>query len=185
MTTVARLLNPTAQPRLTGRTWPGVVALVVLAMIGLAGCGGTSQSSRDGASSASEQTAELESEEAGDDQAADESVCRAQAEPIKDLSGTAFPEEWPFPPQTVVYHLEDRGESGTIVTAVTATPFEDVLAFMNNDVVDAGFEIESGETEERDAEAEWRSAEYHGRWAIRMSANCAGETTIQVLAAPH
>ena len=164
------------------------VAAAVLLVLGITGCGADSGSGEGGATSVPEHSAEEErsaEEEHEVDSAADESVCRSDAEPVKDLSGAVFPEEWPFPPRTVVYHLEDRGESGTIVTAVTATPFDGVLDFMNNDVEAAGFEIESGETEERDAEAEWRSAEYHGRWAIRMSADCPGETTIQVLAAQH
>ena len=164
-----------------------LLALLLGTLGSLAGCAseaGSSEGTPTSASDSSEHSEEHE-EEADEGGAADESVCTAEAEPVKDLSGATFPEDWPFPPKTVVYDLEDRGESGTIVTAVTATPFQDVLDFMNNDVVDAGFEIESGETEERDAEAEWRSAQYHGRWAIRMSATCDGETTIQVLATEH
>ena len=54
---------------------------------------------------------------------------------------------------------------------------------MNHDVVAAGFHIEKGETEEHDAEAEWEGNGFHGRWAIRESAQCSGETVIQVLSA--
>jgi hypothetical protein len=54
---------------------------------------------------------------------------------------------------------------------------------MNQDVASAGFEIEQGETEKHDAEAEWKGNAFHGRWAIRESAKCSGETVIQVLSA--
>ena len=42
---------------------------------------------------------------------------------------------------------------------------------------------EKGETEAHDAEAEWKGNGFHGRWAIRESAKCSGETVIQVLSA--
>ena len=70
---------------------------------------------------------------------------------------------------------------GTIVTGVTATRFPSVLAFMNHQVAGAGFEVEKGETEEHDAEAEWRGNGFRGRWSIRESATCPGETVVQVL----
>jgi hypothetical protein len=38
--------------------------------------------------------------------------------------------------------------------------------------------------EEHDAEANWKSGEQTGRWVIRESAQCPGETVIQVLAGP-
>jgi len=49
--------------------------------------------------------------------------------------------------------------------------------------VDAGFRVTNGETEEHDAEANWTSGDQEGRWAIRESADCPGETVIQVFAA--
>ncbi|MGN6577799.1 MAG: hypothetical protein ACTHKG_19170 [Nocardioides sp.] len=114
-------------------------------------------------------------------QAADQTTCRADASPAPTPYGDGFPEDWPFPPQTTVFHTEDRGADGTIVTAVSSAPFQDVLAFLNGPVADAGFEVEKGETEEHDAEAEWSGGGFRGRWAIRESAQCSGETVIQVL----
>jgi hypothetical protein len=81
----------------------------------------------------------------------------------------------------VVHGAEDRGESGTVVTGVVDADFEAVLDFMNGEVAAAGFEVDSGETEEDDAEAEWSGNGYRGRWAIRASPTCDGETVIQVL----
>ena len=84
-----------------------------------------------------------------------------------------------------MFHAEDRGADGTIVTGISTAPFEDVLAHMNGPVVDAGFTIEKGETEDHDAEAEWDGNGFRGRWAIRVSAQCPGETVVQVLSAPE
>jgi hypothetical protein len=116
-------------------------------------------------------------------QAADQSTCLADATAAAKPWPAGFPADWPFPDRTTLYNLEDRGSSGTIATAVTALPFKDVLDFLNGDVADAGYRVESGETEEHDAEAEWEGNGYRGRWAIRESSSCPGETVIQVLSA--
>ncbi|QWZ10068.1 hypothetical protein KRR39_10220 [Nocardioides panacis] len=81
----------------------------------------------------------------------------------------------------MVYKAEDRGAGGTIVSGVSSSSFKDILDFLNHDVVDAGFAIEKGETEDHDAEAEWQGNGFRGRWSIRESATCSGETVIQVL----
>ena len=117
------------------------------------------------------------------EKAADQSTCSADAKGVATPYGGQFPDAWPFPPGTTVYNVEDRGNQGTIVTAISTTPFTSILAFLNHDVVAAGFAIESGETEAHDAEAEWKGNAHRGRWAIRESAACPGETVIQVLAA--
>lgn len=156
--------------------------MVLVAGLGLAGC--SSDSSSEGGSGTT--SASTSRETSGDfDKAADESVCKAdvQDKALESPYGEGFPSDWPFPPDTVVYNVENRADTGVIVTGVSSTPFQEILDFMNNDVVAAGFEIESGETEDDDAEAEWKSADYSGRWAIRKSATCDGETIIQVFAA--
>jgi hypothetical protein len=116
--------------------------------------------------------------------AADQSTCLADAKAVDKPYAEGFPDAFVFPPQTTVYNVEDRGDVGVIVTAVSATPFKDILDFLNHDEVDAGFAITEGETEEHDAEANWRTKGQTGRWAIRESASCEGETVIQVLAGP-
>jgi hypothetical protein len=115
--------------------------------------------------------------------AADLSTCRDDANPAATPYGDAFPEDWPFPPETVVFNAEDRGADGTIVTGISSAPFKQILAFMNQHVVGQGYKIEKGETEEHDAEAEWQGNGFRGRWAIRESAECQGQTVIQVVAA--
>jgi hypothetical protein len=152
-------------------------ALLVLTP-GLAGCGGDSQA-ESSSEKAREQAAEHELEAA-----ADLSVCRADADPVDGPYAVGFPEAWEFPVDTTVYDVEHRGETGVIVTAVSSAPFQTILDFLNHEAVDNGFAVTEGETEEHDAEASWRSDGQTGRWAIRESAECPGETVIQVFAAP-
>lgn len=144
----------------------GALASASALLLALSGCGGDEKTGKP----------EL-------DKAADRSTCSADAKAVARPYGGQFPDGWPFPPGTTVYDVEDRGEDGTIVTAVSTASFTTILDYLNHEVVAAGFAIESGETEEHDAEAEWRGNGHRGRWAIRESAQCAGETVIQVLAA--
>ena len=115
------------------------------------------------------------------EQAADLSTCKADATAADTPYGDGFPDDWPFPPQTTVFNAEDRGADGTIVTGISSSSFKDILAVMNGPVVDAGYKVDKGETEEHDAEAEWEGNGFRGRWAIRESAQCPSETVIQVL----
>jgi hypothetical protein len=150
------------------RVATSVAALLVAAT--LAGCGG-SDSSTAGDPDEEEFSA-----------AADRSTCLADASPVDSLPD-GYPADFPKPPQTIVYAAEDRGEEGVVVTGVTDLPFTDVLDALNGPAQDAGFTVTSGETEEHDAEANWSGNGYRGRWAIRESATCPGETVVQVLAA--
>jgi hypothetical protein len=156
---------------------PTKAALAALAgaVLVLGGCGNGS-----GSGTGSEEKTKAEQDFT---QAADQSTCLADATAADKPWPDGFPADWPFPEQTIVYNVEDRGSSGTIATAVTARPFKDVLDYLNGDVADAGYKVESGETEEHDAEAEWEGNGYRGRWAIRESAACPGETVIQILSA--
>jgi hypothetical protein len=91
-----------------------------------------------------------------------------------------YPASFPLPTGTVVFNIEDRDADGVIATGVTATPFDDVLKAMNA-TEKAGFTVTSGETEEDDAEANWTGHGFVGRWAIKKSATCSGETVVQLL----
>jgi hypothetical protein len=157
------------------RSLPSAALLVATAVLAttLTSCGGSSEAE-----------GEKKAEE-GFSRAADLSTCRADATAASKPYGDAFPRDWPFPPGTVVYNAEDRGSDGTIVTGISSSKFRTILHFMNSDVVSAGFKIEKGETEEHDAEAEWAGNGFRGRWAIRESAQCPGETVVQVLSTPH
>lgn len=111
--------------------------------------------------------------------AADPETCVKDATQVTSTPD-GYPSDFPLPRGTVVFTVEDRGEDGIIATGVTATPFDEVLGAMNA-ANRAGFEVTSGETEEDDAEANWTGNGLNGRWAIKKSATCPGETVIQLL----
>jgi hypothetical protein len=168
------------RPR-TSHSTPTRAALAAALLLGLpllAGCGGDSEAEESTSEQAREQAAEQEL-----DTAADRSTCRAEAEAVDTPYADGFPQAWVFPPATTVYDVEDREGTGVIVTGISSAPFADILDFLNHDAVDAGFAVTEGETEEHDAEANWKSGDQVGRWAIRESADCPGETVIQVFAA--
>ena len=150
----------------------GLTALAVGLLLTMGGCGGTDSSASASASADPDQ----ESFSA----AADRSTCLADAKPV-DALPDGYPADFPMPPQTVVYDAEDRGSDGVVVTGVTDLPFKDVVAALNGPAQDAGFKVTTGETEEHDAEANWQGNGFRGRWAIRESGSCPGETVVQVL----
>ena len=145
------------------------------ALLAAAGCGGGDGGEKD---------SDKQAEGALASSAADLSTCKADATALSPPYAEDFPEAWTFPPDTAVYHVEHRGTTGTIVTGVSSAPFGTILDFLNKDAVAAGFTVTEGETEEDDAEANWTSEGFTGRWTIRKSADCPGETVIQVLATP-
>jgi hypothetical protein len=146
---------------------PGVGAAAAVLLLLLTACGGGG-----GADSADSAAGGLAS-------AADTSTCVRDAQPVTSTPG-GYPTSFPLPDGTVVFHVEDRGQDGVIATGVTGTPFDDVLASMNA-ASKSGFKLTSGETEEDDAEADWSGQGFTGRWAIKKSASCPGETVIQLL----
>jgi len=107
-------------------------------------------------------------------------TCAAAAKAVPLPAG--FPAEFPLPPGTVVTAATDRGSAGLVVTGVTATAFEDVLAALQHQLPEHGFTAEDGETEPHDAESDWRSATFDGRWAIREIPQCPGDTSVSVVA---
>jgi hypothetical protein len=112
--------------------------------------------------------------------AADTTTCADEATQVTSTPD-GFPDDFPLPSGTVVFNVEDRGKDGVIATGVTTTAFDDVLSAMNA-AKKAGYRVTSGETEEDDAEADWTGHGYVGRWAIKKSASCPGETVVQLLA---
>jgi hypothetical protein len=140
--------------------------VLVTALLLTAGCGGGHSGSQD-------------PDAGGLSAAADTSTCLKDATAVTSTPDD-FPASFPFPSGTVMFHVEDRGAEGVIATGVSASPFAKVLAAMN-DSKSAGFRITSGETEKDDAEANWTGNGFTGRWAIKKSATCPGETVIQLL----
>jgi hypothetical protein len=146
-----------------------VVAATTVVLALASGCGGAKGDS-------------AKEHDKGFEKAADGKTCVADAKRVGKLP-TGFPADFPFPRGSVVYNAEDRGKDGVIVSAITKSTIKAVLADLNGPAQDAGFKVTNGETEKHDAEANWSGNGFRGRWAIKESANCAGEISIQVLAA--
>lgn len=112
--------------------------------------------------------------------AADTTTCVNDATAVT-TTADGYPAGFPLPAGTVVFNIEDRGPDGVIATGITTTPFDHVLHAMNAAKKD-GFKVTGGETEADDAEANWTGNGFIGRWAIKKSATCPGQTIIQLLA---
>jgi hypothetical protein len=107
-------------------------------------------------------------------------VCAKDAKSV--ALPTGFPAAFPLPAGTVVTSAEDRGTSGLVVQGVSATAFKDVLKGLQTDLPAKGFTPKNGETEPHDAESDWSSADYDGRWAIRELSQCGSQTLVSVVA---
>jgi hypothetical protein len=107
-------------------------------------------------------------------------VCAKDAKAVQPPSG--FPAAFPLPAGTVVTSAEDRGTSGLVIGGVTTTAFKDVLKGLQTDLPVKGFTPKNGETEPHDAESDWSSADYDGRWAIRELSQCGNQTLVSVVA---
>ena len=119
----------------------------------------------------------------------DRTVSVAQAVCSKDAGAKrvplphGFPGAFPLPPGTVVYAADDRGpDTGIVVTGVTATPFASVLSALQKGLPVHHFHPDNGEVEPHDAESDWSSETYQGRWAIRELPQCPGDTLVNVVA---
>ncbi len=123
------------------------------------------------------------SDDAEADGAAATPSCMASLTAVTVPKDGSFPNDWPFPPGTVITATEPVPGGGLAVTAQIGSEFEKVLPFMQNDVEDAGFVATQGEAEEDDAEATWTGGGFSGTWAIQSSGACDGTTLLQVAAA--
>jgi hypothetical protein len=129
-----------------------------------------------GTSSHPNSTATAAPEAAAD---ANTTVCSRAARSVALPSG--FPATFPMPPGVVVTAADDRGDAGFVVSGVTPAAFKDVLAALQHDLPAKGFTLQDGEIEPHDAESDWTSAGYDGRWAIRELPQCHGDTAVSVV----
>jgi hypothetical protein len=93
-----------------------------------------------------------------------------------------FPSDFPLPSGTIVTTAEDRGSGGLVIEGVTPSAFTSVLHDLQTALPAKGFTPDNGETEPHDAESDWSSAGYTGRWAIRELTQCGGQTAVSVVA---
>jgi hypothetical protein len=146
-----------------------LVAVVLDTAAALTGCGG--------GESEEEKKAEAQLRSSG----APTPVCVDEAKDTEIPS--AFPSDFPLPDGAKVYAAQERSGGRTIVYAVVDTDEQDVLKVMQTDVPDAGYALNEGEVEERDAESNWKGNGYTGRWAIREVAGCPEQSSVTVLSA--
>ena len=112
-------------------------------------------------------------------------VCAKDAAAKQVALPSGFPTNFPLPPGTVITGVDDRGSrAGIVITGVTATDFTSVLKALQTDLPARGFTPDEGEVEPHDAESNWSSAGYTGRWAIRDISSCAGDVSVSVVARP-
>lgn len=109
-------------------------------------------------------------------------VCAKDAAGRKVALPDTFPSGFPLPPKTVVYSVDDRGAAGIVVTGVSSAPFHAVLTALQERLPAAGFRAEDGEAEPHDAESDWSSSGFRGRWAIRELPQCGGDVLVDVVA---
>lgn len=127
----------------------------------------------------SEAEKEKEKDQAKLKASASTAVCVKDAKAVQAPAG--FPATFPLPAGMVITSAEDRGTGGLVVSGVTATAFKDVLKGLQTDLPAKGFTPKNGETEPRDAESDWSSADYDGRWAIRELTQCGNQTLVSVV----
>jgi|SRR6478672_10418585 len=112
-----------------------------------------------------------------------DAVCAKDAAAKKVDLPSGFPADFPLPPGTVVYSVDNRGaDEGIVVTGVTSTRFSSVLKALQTQLPAKGFRADNGETEPHDAESDWTSNGFQGRWAIREIPQCGGDTLVNVVA---
>jgi hypothetical protein len=102
----------------------------------------------------------------------------AQTKPLP----AGFPADFPLPAGTIVTTAEDRGTGGLVIEGVTPNAFTGVLHDLQTSLPAKGFTPSNGETEPHDAESDWSSATFTGRWAIRELTACSGQTAVSVVA---
>lgn len=108
-------------------------------------------------------------------------ACAAGGNPIQRPNG--LPESFPLPEGTVLDST--RTESGaTVVEGYVPGDLDGVREFMNDKLPDAGYELEGGETEEHDAETEFRGNGVEGRLKLRDITDCDGAVTFAVAVRP-
>lgn len=142
-------------------------AVVATALVLVAGCESEAEKAK-------------EKDQAALKSSASRAVCAKDAKSV--ALPTGFPAAFPLPSGMVVTSAEDRGTSGLVVQGVASTAFKDVLKGLQTDLPAKGFTPKNGETEPHDAESDWSSADYDGRWAIRELAQCGAQTLVSVVA---
>jgi len=106
-------------------------------------------------------------------------VCAADAKAVDLPEG--YPAQAVLPDGIVVTGVQSRTQGRTVVTGVSAKPFAQTLADMQQAYSTRGWTASEGEVEDRDAESNFDGNGLRGRWAIREIPDCTGNTSVSVL----
>jgi uncharacterized lipoprotein len=122
--------------------------------------------------------ADSDAEKAKEIQAASGPVCPSEAQAV-DLPASA--EAARVPDGAIVYDVEERQGTGTIVNAVIVDELQTVVDELNALYQQDGYTIIDGTNEKGDAEASWESADASGRWTVQdISAACPATSATSV-----
>lgn len=154
------------------------VAAAAASLLMIAGCGSAESSTNAGSSTVTAGDRDTDADSATAGSSATVCAAGASAHPVP----AGFPSDFPLPPGMIVTAAEDRGSAGVVLTGVSDQPFIQTLHSLQQQLPAHGYTLTDGESEPRDAESDWSSASYQGRWAIRVAAGCPDDTAIQLLA---
>ena len=95
-----------------------------------------------------------------------------------------FPANLPVPDGALVTSMERRSGERLVVAMVVRSGFDRTLAFLQKQLPEAGYTLREGEVEEDDAESNFASATFDGRWTLRKMPDCGGGVYLTYLTAP-
>ncbi|MER6423804.1 hypothetical protein [Streptomyces sp. NPDC001137] len=95
-----------------------------------------------------------------------------------------FPASLPMPDGALVTSVERRSGERLVVAMVVRSGFDRTLAFLQKQLPEAGYTLREGEVEEDDAESNFSSATFDGRWTLRKTSDCGGGVYLTYLTAP-
>jgi len=95
-----------------------------------------------------------------------------------------WPAEVPLPDALLVTRTERRSDDRLIAYARVPGEFRSVVSFFNAQLPAAGFTQRNGQIDPFDAESDFVGAAVQGRWAVGLSPECEGATSLTVLVLP-
>ncbi|MFF4805521.1 hypothetical protein ACFY1U_45275 [Streptomyces sp. NPDC001351] len=95
-----------------------------------------------------------------------------------------FPADLPVPDGALVTSVERRSGERLVVATVVTSGFDRTLAFLQKQLPEAGYTLQEGEVEEDDAESNFSSPTFDGRWTLRKMPDCGGGVYLTYLTAP-
>lgn len=172
------------QGRLTLIEAPFVrTALAALALLGAAACGGGASSgvSASGAPGSGSPVPYPSAPRPS-------MVTPAAPFPCTAGAGLDLPADWPaqvpLPAGYVVTRIERRSGDRLIAYGRVPGDFHEVVRFFNANLPAAGFPQRNGQLDPFDAESDFVGDRVQGRWAVGLSPECDGETSLTVLVLP-